>query len=50
MSQTEAAQTESIDGRDPANESQKKVKSRRPASKSNPLSLGSTRVFILSRR
>lgn len=32
MSQTEATQTESIDGQDPAN-AQKKVKNRRPASK-----------------
>jgi hypothetical protein len=36
MSQTQAARADSIDGQDPHNEVQKKVKSRRPASTTTP--------------
>lgn len=36
MSQTQATRADSIDGQDPHNEVQKKVKSRRPASTTTP--------------
>ena len=47
MSQIDAAHTESIDGQDPANETQKKVKSRRPASKSGCPACGDLGAFLL---